>query len=444
MVEGVLSSPARFYVNISSFMNLFRTSLLNAVAVGTRIMSMLVLNKILAVYVGPSGYALIGQLQNALTILTSIASAGVGTGVTKYTAEYSHDIKKQRIFWGTSGTTGLIATVIITSLLVIFNRNISEIVLKDESYGYVFLWVAACLLLFVLNTLLLAILNGKKEITIFVVANIANSIISLVVTGALAWVYGINGALIALAINQSLSCLLTLWLCSRTDWFRFQDLFCRPEKHALVKLSHYTLMALATSTIGPFAQMVVRNLLLSKFGSDAAGNWEALTRISNLYLMFLTMPLSVYYLPKLAEINIKSEMKREIVKGYQLLIPAAIISAIVVFALRNWIVTTLFTVEFLPLVDLFPWQMVGDVLRIGAWLLSFFLLSKSITGYFLITEIFFSASFVFLSWGGIKLFGVQGVPIAYAVNNAIYVITVGFFIYKILSEKSSYSFVGLK
>jgi PST family polysaccharide transporter len=418
-------------------MNLVSTSLLNAVAVSIRMLSMLVLNKILAIYVGPSGYALMGQLQNAVTTLTALASAGVGTGVTKYTAEYAQDTLRQRIIWGTAGTTGFVVTAILATILTLFHRTIAGAVLKDEAYGDVFLWVAACLLLFALNSLLLAILNGKKEIRLFVFANIANSLFALLVTGLLAWLYGLYGALIALAVNQSLSCFLTLWLCRRTAWFRLQDLFCWPDKEALRRLSHYTLMALATSVIGPLALMLVRNILLSRFGSDSAGYWEALTRISNLYLMFITTPLSVYYLPKLAELHEKRDLRREIVQGYRLLIPAAMACALTVFVLRDRIVNILFSADFLPLRDLFLWQMVGDVLRIAAWLLSFFLLSKSMTGIFLATEILFSSTFVLFSWYGSEMFGLQGVPIAYALNQAMYVVVVGYLVYKKLSEKIS-------
>jgi PST family polysaccharide transporter len=405
---------------------------------------MLVLNKILAIYVGPSGYAMMGQLQNAVTTLTALASAGVGTGVTKYTAEYAQDVQRLRIVWGTAGTTGFVAAAILGTVLALFHRPIAGAVLKDEAYGDIFLWVAACLLLFVLNSLLLAILNGKKEIRLFVLANIANSLIALLVTGALARLYGLYGALVALAVNQSLSCFLTLWLCRKTAWFKLQDLFCWPDKEALGRLSHYTLMALATSIIGPIAQMLVRDILLGRFGSDAAGYWEALTRISNLYLMFITTPLSVYYLPKLAELHEKRDLRREIAQGYRLLMPVAVACALTVFVLRDWIVHILFSADFLPMRDLFPWQMVGDVLRIAAWLLSFFLLSKRMTGIFLATEIFFSSTFVLFSWFLSEVFGTQGVPMAYAMNHAIYVVLVGYFVYKKLSEKCPNLFAAEK
>jgi PST family polysaccharide transporter len=64
-------------------MNLVKTSLLNGIAVAIKVASALVLNKILAVYVGPAGYAVIGQFQNAVSIVVNLAGGAVATGVTK-------------------------------------------------------------------------------------------------------------------------------------------------------------------------------------------------------------------------------------------------------------------------------------------------------------------------------------------------------------------------
>ena len=83
---------------VQTNMNLFRTSVLSGAGVVVKMITMLVINKVLAVYVGPSGYAMIGQLQNFIQISTLIATGSVNTGVTKYTAEYDgqdaeiHDI----------------------------------------------------------------------------------------------------------------------------------------------------------------------------------------------------------------------------------------------------------------------------------------------------------------------------------------------------------------
>ena len=163
-------------------MTLIRTSLLNGIAVAIKMLTLLGINKILAVYVGPAGYAALGQFQNAVQMITTFASGAINTGVTKYTAEYFDDEVKQRLLWRTAGTVALFGSVATALFIAALNRPLAEWFLKDARYGGVFLWFAATLVLFTFNTLLLAILNGKKEVVRYVVANIAGSIFALIVT----------------------------------------------------------------------------------------------------------------------------------------------------------------------------------------------------------------------------------------------------------------------
>ena len=171
-------------------MTLIKTSLLNAIAVGVKMLTLLGLNKILAVYVGPAGYAALGQFQNAVQMISTLASGAINTGVTKYTAEYHEDEARQRAVWQTAGTIALVGSVLLSLLVFAFRAELAQWFLSDVSLAPVFGWFAATLVLFVFNTLLLAILNGKKDIHRYVVANIAGSLFALLVTSAMVVQWG--------------------------------------------------------------------------------------------------------------------------------------------------------------------------------------------------------------------------------------------------------------
>ena len=64
-------------------MNLLKTSALNSVAVLIKIATMFILNKILALDVGPAGYAAIGQFQNLIQMVTTFAGSAINTAVIK-------------------------------------------------------------------------------------------------------------------------------------------------------------------------------------------------------------------------------------------------------------------------------------------------------------------------------------------------------------------------
>lgn len=410
-------------------MTLIKTSALNALAVVTRLATALFLNKILAIFVGPAGYAVIGQFQNVVTMVTTFASGAVNTGVTKYTAEYYDDEERQRAIWRAAGTVTISGALLAAVLLVIFRQPLASLALKEQGLADVFLWLAAALVLFVLNGLLLAILNGKKEVGKYVAANISGSLIGAVSAALLASYYGLYGALVALSINQSLTFFVTFGLCRKTAWFEITNLFGRIDPDVARKLAGFTLVSATTAVVVPLSHILVRNHLGDLFGMQAAGYWQAIWKISELYLMLITTTLSLYYLPRLSEIRDTDELKREILQGYSYILPLAACGALAIFFLRDYIVSMLFTSDFSPMRDLFAWQLIGDVVKIASWLLGYVLIGRAMIKNIVATEIFFAISFYLLTLFLTSHIGLQGVTAAYLCNYVMHWCVMAYIVY---------------
>src|SRR5690606_30557851 len=215
----------------------------------------------------------------------------------------------------------LFGSVFVAISVIAFNKQLAGWFLKDESLSSVFTWFALTLVLFVFNTLLLAILNGKKEIQRYVIANIAGSIFALAVTTAMAIQLGLYGALVALAVYQSLTFFVTLTLTYKASWFKISYLLGGIDKQAAKNLAKFTAMALTSAACVPLSHIMIRNHLGETLGWEAAGYWEAMWRLSAAYLMLVTTTLSVYYLPKLSELQDPSDIKKEILQGYKIILP---------------------------------------------------------------------------------------------------------------------------
>jgi PST family polysaccharide transporter len=416
-------------------MTLIKTSLLNGIAVAIKMLTLLGLNKILAIYVGPSGYAALGQFQNAVQMITTFASGAINTGVTKYTAEYYDDEERQHAVWRTAGTIALIGSLSTAVLVIIFSQNLAGWFLKDDTMGSVFIWFAATLVLFVFNTLLLAILNGKKEIQRYVIANIAGSLFALAVTSVMAWQLGLYGALVALAVYQSLTFFVTLQLTYKAPWFKLRYLVGSIDKQSAKNLGKFTAMALTSAACVPVSHILIRNHLGETLGWDAAGYWEAMWRLSSAYLMLVTTTLSVYYLPKLSELKDQNAIKREIIQGYKIILPVAAVCGLVIYLLRNFIIHVLFTKDFAPMEVLFAWQMIGDTLKIGSWILAYLMLGKAMVKLFIASEVIFSVMFYGLTVFFVKNMGLEGVALAHGINYLIYWVLMAVFILKVLNKQ---------
>jgi len=406
-------------------MNLFKTSALNGMAVLIGTITSFLVNKILAIYVGPSGYALIGQFQNFIQMITSFAGGAINTAVIKYTAEY-HDNKSYQIsVWKTAGSVIVIFSMIVAFLIIIFQKQLAIYIFHSLEYQSIFVWFASFLLLFNLNALFLAILNGKKEILRLVIANIAGSIFSLV----------INGALLAISINQSIIFIVTLFLCYKSSWFKISYLFGKIDRSILNKFGGYVLMALTAALCVPLSQILIRNYIAGEFGIQYAGYWEAMIRLSRAYLMLVTTTLSVYYLPRLSELKDFKSIKNEVYTGYKFIFPVALLGGLIVYSLKDWIIPLLFSKSFLPMRELFLWQMIGDSLKIGSWIVSYVMAGQAMTKIFIVSEILSTITLLIITYISTKVFGFEGVSIAYSINYALYWIIISFVVFKHLESQ---------
>lgn len=416
------------FINIEYNLNLIKTSFLTFISTAIKIIAGLIINKAVSIYIGPSGIALIGQFQNTSQVALTLAQGGVNKGVTKYTAEYSSDTTKQAELWSTSLKIVTFCSVVVGLALIVFCKYLSEYTLNTEKYTYVFVVFGFTVIFFSINQLLLSILNGLKEIRTFISINITQSIYSLIFTTALVIAWGLDGALIALVSNQSVVFITVLWRLRKHKLIVMNNFLTKFNKTESRKLLSYSLMALTSVCTVPISLMFVRNYLGEHLSWDAAGYWQSMWYISSVYLMVITTALSTYYLPRLSEITTKIELREELKQGYKIIIPIVIVLSLSIYLLREFIVWLLFSEEFKPMLHLFKWQLIGDVIKISSWLIAYIMLAKAMVKSFIITEMVFALSFVLFAVYFVDGFGLIGMTYAYTLNYIIYFFTILFVI----------------
>ncbi len=400
-------------------MTFIKTSLLSSIYTVIRLMNGFVLNKLIAIYVGPSGLAFIIQFQHFMVLVTGFTSSIVGNGVVKYTAE-CNNIDQKKIIWSTAFKISTLFTLLVSVIIIFFYQRISLWLFKSDEYDHIVIIFALGLILFVWNILLMSILHGQKEIKKYIMINIATSFINLLLIGTLAYLYSLHGALIAFAISQAMVFFISFSIVMKLNWFKFSYLFEKAEKQIALKLGSFFLMASVSAITIPIASMIVRNYLGETVSWDDAGLWDATKKLSNVIVIIMTSGLALYYLPKLSEIQNNTELRKEVFYIFSIVMPLSIIMALIIFFFRDTLILLLYTEDFLNMRSLFVYQLTGDVLFIAAKLLEFVLIAKAMTKEFIVLNISFSITFALLSLKLINDMGTEGVTIAYAINQLGY------------------------
>lgn len=408
-------------------MDLIRTSILTSLSTAVRIAAAFVVNKVIALYIGPSGLALTGQFMNFVSIVLGFSNGGINSGIVKYVAEYREDPEKRAKILSTSLAMSLLCSLALTVFILAFHRSLALHLLKSTEYTSIFIIFGITLVIFSINSSLVSILNGYKEIRKFVALNITASIIGLIITSILVCLFKLYGSLLAIVVSQTLIFFVTIFFITRSEWFKLSNFTRGFDRASLLNLSKFSLMALLSAATVPTAQIIIRNYIADHISMDAAGYWQGVWKISEIYLLVVTTSLSVYYLPRLSELLGKEALRKEIFSGYKILLPVVLAMAIMIYLFREFIVIILFTREFMPMADLFTFQLTGDVIKIASWLLSFLMVAKAMTKLYVITELCFISSFVIFSILFLNRFGLVGVTYAYALNYLLYLIAMIYF-----------------
>lgn len=394
---------------------------LKTAAVFTRVISGLLTSKAIAVIIGAEGLALVGNLRNFVASVQTFATLGFYKGVVKYVNDFKEDLVKLSKTLSTVYYTGFIMTILVSFLCYFKAEAINDLIFPTyNDYEYVIKIFAIVLPFYALNMFTFSIMNGFSKYKILIIINIIGQVLSLCVALLLIYQNNLDGALISVAISESLIFLITLvGIINRKSLVPLISV-----EHVsftyLKKLSSYTGMALFSAIILPLVILAIRSHIIETIGYKDAGFWEAMLRISKYYLMMVSSLLGLYIIPRFSEINDISEFKKEVFSIYKTIIPYFALGLVLIYLLRPFIVWLVFTEEFEPVEDLFLWQLLGDFVKVLSMIIAYQFLAKKMFWHYIITEAFLVIILYTTSIYFIKIYGVEGAVIGHFVSYLMY------------------------
>ncbi|WOD42902.1 O-antigen translocase [Hwangdonia lutea] len=402
----------------------------NGVVVFGKIIASFIVSKVSAIYLGPSGYALVGNLKNLLQGVLGITANGFESGIIKYVAEHKTNNHKLKQVVSAVIFLSFILSLIIGLFLVLFSKSLSIFLLKDITYAYVFRLLAVLLPLISFNFLIIYIANGLQKLRLYTslitVANLLNAIL----TFFLVFYFNLKGALIASIIVPALSFLIGLWF---KDVRRLvSGLFVNVRQVSLVfikSISVYIAMATYSTVLISVTYLLIRNKIIVDIDTNSAGLWEAMNKISTFYMMFFSSLFTLYLLPQLA-INKTVSGYKNIMKTYfKYLIPITIFVFVGLLIFRLFIIKIFLTDSFAAIEQYFYLQLIGDFFKIIAFSLAYQFHAKKMVTFYFITDAILYLSFYFMSLQFLNHFNLQGVFYAYIISTLLYLISVSFFLF---------------
>ncbi len=401
-------------------MSLAKASVWTAASTLVKIGAGLLVVKLLAVSYGPSGVGQAGNFRQLVTVLGVLAGAGIFNGVTKFVAQAHDDPAQLRTVVGTSSAMVLGFSTLLALIFLLAAAPISQGLFGHTHYQGLVRLVALVQMGIAWANLLLAFIKGFRDAAGNALALIAGSVIGVVAYYGCYRFGGYEGALLGLALVPALVAIPAALVLIKRRTIPLRYLKPQWDKWLAGQLGKFTLMALITSVTLPVAYVIMRNLLAAHYSWDDVGIWQGVSSISDAYLQFITASFSVYLLPTLSRLTTKQEISREIVRSLTFVLPAVAAASFTVWLLRDFAIWLLFSTKFAAMRDLFAWQLVGDVLKVGAYVYGYLVIAKASLRFYILAEISqFILLMAFSHWL-IPAHGALGAAQAYMATYIIY------------------------
>ncbi len=397
---------------------------LNSLVVGIRLLVSLIVQNLLAQYTGQSGIAKVGQIRNLSNILTSLSSFGVFNGIVKYVSEYKNNEKGLTKLFSTVFVISSIATISISVIIFIYSKELSSWLFLTEDYYLVFHILSVIVPFIAMNRIFNGIISGLSAYKVHAKIEVIWYLIASIFLLISLYYYNIEGVLIAIAVTPLVQFLVLTLIFGKTinDYVKFKKLSLQTP---LVKvLLGFSLISFVATVCLNFVEINFRTLISEKISENEAGIWTAMSSISKIYMQFLITVFSIYILPKYTSLNFSHEFKNEVKAIYKTLLPIVVLGMLLVFFSKKYLILSIYNESFLSMTILFKWQLLADLVRFIANILSFKFLAKKQIKHFVSTQLIGLTTYLIMGNLLIDLYLVEGLVMALFFSNLIYLIVV--------------------
>lgn len=391
-------------------------TILSGVSTLIRLIVMFFLNKITAVILGPSGFAVIGHVQNIFNISQALGGKSLQTGIVRYASQEDHTTIISDHFRAAVliSLVGAIATGIF---IIATNALVPPQFLDSLIYSWAVPLIPFSIFALSLTTIFLARLQGTEQFRYWFIFSIVLLIIQVLfslIALKTAGLIGLVSAMIAFPIVQ----LITIPLFAKGTLARFFTPI--PPRGAFFAMNDYLLMGLVSIGLSPLVQVVIRSSLIVQGGIEEAGLWQGVLKLSELGILFVVSTLSTWYLPRLAKSSEDSETGKIMIVCGVTVFSVGLVGMIIGFLGGESILALVFSDTFRSASKYLNWQLALMIIQLLSWTFGSFFLIKGNVKEYICLEVTGQILSLILALILIPHFGVLGILYGFLIEGILY------------------------
>ncbi|MEA2537493.1 MAG: hypothetical protein QOF11_1727 [Chloroflexota bacterium] len=390
------------------------------------IVMLLATAKGLAVLVGPHGVGAFALLQSFVDLAGLLAGLGISVSLVRLVADALDRRDPQRVT-AVRAASGVMVWSLgaVAALALVARRDaLSETIFSSSELGGA-VAIAALAVPFTLAAATnIATLSAYREVgaiaTLRTIAVVAAAVVTL---GAVLIVGEAGVAIGILASSVGLWLGASVLLRRRTaghGWPGWSAI-----KAASADLVRFGLPFAGSSIVGTGIQLAIPILVAIQLNTEAAGFYRAATQISAGFVTLIAAAMLQDYYPRLSSEQARPDVLVRLIDQQLKLVMILTLPLILIgLALSDVIVPVLYSSAFEPAVAILGWQLVGTLLRLPSWTLSFAILARGRSRVYFAVELVGGLALLFGSLLGMDRLGLAGLGVAVLATYLIYYPTV--------------------
>lgn len=370
--------------------------------------------KIIAHYLGAEGLGKLGNFMSLLTIITLISGGGILNAVIKYSSEYRAKPKKLIKFISASCSYSLLFSVVFFVVFILFAKEISNLLFSTDEFREFIVFFALTQFCVAFVNIVVGVCNGLGLSLVYSKIQIIGVLIALPLCWTLVSMYGFVGAILSLLISVSSTVLPALNFIFRSKLIRLIKIRWLAFGEFKLLLS-FSIMLLFSSLTFPVVEYLIRSHLIETSGYTEAGLWQGAIKLSSAYTSLFAVFLAYWFMPKISYESDWVIIKRLTIKTMISVMLVFFAGSVVFYCWSGSFIEVLLSPDFMALSKNIYFQLIGDLFKIGAYVIGFICVAKAATKLYILAEVLQSLLFIAFSfYMSMSYSGAKGVMMAYA------------------------------
>lgn len=399
------------------------TSIFGGVQVINIIIS-IVRSKFIAILLGPAGMGIASLLTSTTGLISSLTNFGLAISAVKDIAAANETGNTQRIatvaavFRRLVWITGLLGSLNI----LVLSPWLSQLTFGNREYTLAFIWLSGTLLFNQLASGHMVMLQGMRKLKYLANANITGSLLGLIISVPIYYVWGIDG-IVPTIILTSIASLIRAWYFGRKVKIEKTTVDLATTIAEAKDMLKMGFMISLSGLITTAAAYMVRIFISNTASIDDVGLYNAGFAIISTYVGLVFTAMGTDYYPRLSGVAPDNSKARELINQQAeiaILILAPILTVFIVFI--NWVVIILYSTKFIAVNSMILWAALGMYFKAVSWSIGFIFLAKGVSKLFFWNELTSNFYLLIFNIIGYKIDGLNGMGISFLLSYGLHML----------------------